>query len=259
MKQPRNYPKVASDMFFVQGTWAAGFLGVMIIVQIIKIITSYFNGNEVNTYFTATFIASNIFMLVIGIISAIGFIPHYVSNGITRKDYFKGTIIGTIGLSLVIPIISAIITGVIQLIINLFNLLVNISPFKNPIHEVDNHVVADIITSVIFTPYIELSSNWIVAILVFALNIFTYYVVGWLIGASFSRLGVIVGLFSIILGFIVVQAEDILLSVSLGLNVPNFVGELEIPIVLSIIAILLILSLCLWLIRQLTKNMIVKI
>ncbi|MCM3387172.1 hypothetical protein M3649_03380 [Ureibacillus chungkukjangi] len=258
MKQPRNYPKVASDMFFLQGTWASGFLGVMLIVQIIKMITSYFNGNEVNTFFTATFIASNIFMLVIGIISAVGFIPHYVSNGITRKDYFKGTIIGTIGLALVLPIISAVITGAIQLVINLLNLLINLESFENPLHEGDNHIVADIITSVIFTPYIELSSNWIAAILVFAINIFTYYVVGWLIGAAFSRFGVIVGLLFIILGFIVVQVEDIVLSISLGLNVPGFVDEIEIPIVISIVAILLILSICLWLIRQLTKRMIVK-
>lgn len=193
-------------------------------------------------------------MLVIGIISVVGFIPHYVSNGITRKDYFKGTIIGTIGLALVLPIISAVITGAIQLVINLFNLLINLESFENPLHEADNHIVADIITSVIFTPYIELSSNWIAAILVFAINIFTYYVVGWLIGAAFSRFGVIVGLLFIILGFIVVQVEDILLSISLGLNVPGFVDEIEIPIVISIVAILLILSICLWLIRQLTKE-----
>jgi hypothetical protein len=93
MKQPKNYPKVAIDMFFVQGIWASGFLGIMLLIQIVKSVLFIFNDNNgVNTYYDATFIASNIFMLVIGIISAVGFIPHYVSNGVTRKDYFKGGI-----------------------------------------------------------------------------------------------------------------------------------------------------------------------
>ncbi|QCR32247.1 hypothetical protein [Lysinibacillus sp. SGAir0095] len=258
MDQPRNFPKVASDMFFVQGIWASGFLGIMLIIQIIKTVMSSINGNEVNTYFVATFIASNIFMLVIGIISAYGFIPHFVSNGVTRKDYFIGTIFGTIGLALSIPIVSAIITSISKLIINLLNLQVTIGSFENRVTESDDHIIADLVTSVIFSPYIELSSSWLLAILVFALNIFTYYVAGWLIGAAFSRLGIIGGILSIIIGFIVIQTEDILLSTSLGLNVPSFALTIELPSIVSIMVILIIIALCLWIIRQLTKRMRVK-
>lgn len=259
MNQPRNFTKVASDMFFVQGMWAAGFLGVMLIVQIIKIVTATFSDHEVNAFFDATFIAANIFMLVIGIISAIGFIPHYVGNGVTRKDYFKGAILGTIGLSIAIPIVSAIVTSLFSLILNLLNLRINIVSFENNVNDPDGNIIGHLVTSVIFSPHIELSSSWLLAILIFALNIFTYYCAGWLIGSAFSRWGVIGGLLSIVIGFIVIQAEDILLSASLGLNVPSFLEDFEIPIVLSMVGIILVITICLWLIRQLTKRIIVKI
>jgi len=259
MNQPKNFPKVASDMFFVQGMWASGFLGVMLIIQIIKLVTSTFSNQEVNTFFVATFIASNIFMMVIGIISPIGFIPHYVGNGVTRKDYFKGTIVGTMGLSLAIPVVSAIVSSLLNVIVNLFNIQVTVASFENASNEADGNFVGDLVTSVIFSPHVEFSSNWLLAIFVFALNIFIYYVAGWLIGAAFSRLGVIGGLLSILIGFIVIQAEDILLSTSLGLNVPSFIGDIEIPFFVSIVGILLIVAICLWLIRQLTKRIIVKI
>lgn len=258
MKQPNNFPKVASDMFFVQGIWAVGFLGILLMIQVIKTVTSIANDGTVNTFFVSAFVASNIFMLVIGIISAVGFIPHFVSNGVTRKDYFKGTIAGTAVLALAIPIVSSLVTIVFSLILKLLNMQPQLQSMRNIESDPDGSLVADFILSIVFTPYVDYSTNWLLAILVFALNIFTYYIAGWLIGAAFSRFGVVSGILSVVLAFVLILAEDRLLSKGLGLTSPGFIVSVEIPLLVSIAASLLLNAVYLWFIRQLTKRMVVK-
>ncbi len=257
MNQPRIYLKVATDMFVTQWVWAFKFLSVVFIIQIIKTVIALLNGSEQSSYFDVTFVASNIFMLVIGIISAIAFLAHFVSNGVTRKDYFKGTLIGTVGVALAISVVSAIVSSLLELILKLVNLQPSIAPFNgNNSADFDN-LVAELVYSVIFTPYVDLGSNWLLSILVFALNIFTYYVAGWLIGAAFSRLGLL-GIVSILIAFILVYVEDLILSISLGLPVPSFAESLDVPVILSVIGVLVALGIVCWIIRQLTKRMIVK-
>ncbi|MDQ0227814.1 hypothetical protein [Metabacillus niabensis] len=257
MSQPRIYPKVATDMFFTQWVWAFNFLSVVFIIQIVRTVYALFNGSEQSSYFDVAFVGANIFMLVIGIISAIAFLPHFVSNGVTRKDYFKGTLIGTIGVALAIPVVSAIVSSLLEIILKLMNLLPSIAPYSGNNGADEDNLVAELVISVIFTPYVDLGSNWLVSILIFALNIFTYYVAGWLIGAAFSRLGLL-GIVSILLAFILVYVEDLLLSISLGLPVPSFVETLDVPVILSIIGVLVALGIVCWIIRLLTKRMIVK-
>src|SRR4051794_22873455 len=104
MKHKAVYPKVATDLFFVQLFWSFGFLGVLLVVHIIKIILGIMNGSEINNYFSIVYVAAHIFMLVIGIISVYGFLPHYVGNGVSRRDYFKGATLSTIALSITIPV-----------------------------------------------------------------------------------------------------------------------------------------------------------
>ena len=258
MQQPRNFPKVASDLFMVQGIWASGYLGIMLVVQIVKIILSLLSNNEVATFFDTTFIASNIFMLVIGIISVSGFLPHYVGQGVTRRDYFKGTILGAIGLALAISIVSAAVTGIFHVLTKLLKLQMDMTSLENVHIDEGGNVVGMFVKSVILTPHVELSSNWLLATLVFASNIFIYYVIGWLIGAAFSRLGAGKGILLMIAGILAIHAADILLSLSLGLEVPSFVAHFEMPFFVPLITLFLLIVACLWVIRLLTKRIIVK-
>lgn len=257
MSQPRIYPKVASDVFFAQGGWAASFLGIMLIIQVVKMVFATFNDSDPSSYYVATFIASNIFMLVIGIISPMGFLPHFVSNGVTRKDYFKGTIIGTIGVAFAIPIVSAVVSSLQNFIVKLLNMQVSMEPFVGKGADGEGDFASEIILSIIFTPYVDFESNWLLAIFVFAINLFTYYIAGWLIGSAFYRFGVL-GILSIPLAFILVYLEDLLLSISLGLPVPSFAGSIEISFLLSLLGIVLSIAIFCWGIRQLTKRVVVK-
>lgn len=254
----RIYSKVALDMFIIQGTWAFGFMTILFFIQCGKIVLSLFNDKSVNTYFDSLFFTSNIFMLVVGIISAVGVLSHYVGNGVTRKDFFKGTMIGTIGLSFVMPIVGTIVSSLLNFIVKLINMQVEIKPYDGLINEPDGNIVSDIILSVIFTPYEDPMGNWLLAIFILAINMFTYYVAGWLIGAAFGRFGIF-GILSIIFAFILIFIEDILISKGLGLPVSGFFQSTEVPLYLSIILTFALLFIYCWMVRLLTKRIIVKL
>ena len=168
MKQKAVYPKVATDLFWVQLFWSFGFLGVMFVIHIIKVILGIINGNEINNYFSIVYVAAHIFMLVIGIISVYGFFPHYVGNGVTRRDYFKGATLSTIALSITIPMIASIISVLERLFINLTNLYpVDSNPFISQGIAEESGLIGDIIKSVVIPPFVDLHDNWLLAILIF--------------------------------------------------------------------------------------------
>lgn len=261
MKQSSIFPKVVKDMFWVQLKWTFWFFGIMLAINIFNIVRSIIQGSNVDTYYNAVFVGANIFMFVIGIIS-IYFLSHYVEKGVTRKDYFKGSLLAAIGLSVVIPIISFCISIIIQFIINN---IVNIS-FNSPhmindvVQETDSHMIGDIVQSFILTPYIDPKSHFILAMAVFSLNIFMYYVIGWLISASFYRFETVIGLGFILIALIFLMIEDALLRISLDLPVLERFSTLQtIPQGLAVLSILAIILVSIWLIRLLTKRATIKI
>jgi len=261
MKQTAIFPKVANDMFWVQLFWALGFLGVMLVINIIKIIIATFQGNEPNSYYDSIFIAANIFMLVIGIL-AIYFLPHYVGNGVTRKDYYKGTLLASVGLSITIPIITICISLLEQMILkNIDKVSFKAANIINEVVlEIDSNIVGDIVQSIILTPYVDPQSNWFLAICVFSLNIFMYYLAGWLISTSFYRFGAGTGLGFIIIALIVLMLEDVLLRISLDLPIPSRFSTLgSLPLSITILSILFIIFISIWIIRLLTKRVTIKI
>ncbi|MBB6451181.1 hypothetical protein HNR44_003175 [Geomicrobium halophilum] len=62
-------------------------------------------------------------------------------------------------------------------------------------------VIAELVLSVILSPNVDPSGNWVLAIGVFALNIFIFYLLGWLISVGFKAGGTILGLVFIVLAF----------------------------------------------------------
>lgn len=261
MKQ-RNYPNVIKDMFWVQMSWAFGFLGIMLAINIFKIIQATIQGNGVDNYYNSVFVAANIFMLVIGIIS-IYFLPHYVENGVTRKDYFKGAFIASIGLSVVIPIVTIGISTLQLFILKNLDKIsfkeVDINSVVSEINSDVGDIVGDIVTSVILTPYIDPQSNLILAIGIFSLNIFMYYLIGWLISASFYRFNTLTGLGFILIALIIFTLEDTLLRITLDLPIASRFSTLEfLPLGVTVLGILFLIFVSIWIIRTLTKRVTIK-
>ena len=252
------YPKIATEMFWIQLFWALGYLGVMFVIHIVKIVVSLINNDGVSPYFANVYVTSNIFMLVIGIISTYGFLQYYVENGVTRKDYFKGAALASIGLSLSIPVVTSLISLLefaiakivsINFLVDKSMFLVESEDFGGPIKD----IFANVIISVVLPPSVSLTDHWLFAVLVLALNLFCFYLIGWFISASFYRLGA-VGLVSIIISFIIVFLYDFLLRTVLNLPAVAMLVDIQVPMVVAAIGIIIIISIILWMIRQLTKR-----
>ena len=259
MKSKAIYPKVAADMLTVLGTWVLGFLGVMILVQAGKTVVAFINGSEVDTYFNAVFIASNIAMFVIGIISTY-FLHHYVENGVTRKDYFKGALVASVGLSIALPIMAFLVSKLGEFIVmNIDKVALKQADINSAVMETDGNIVGNIVQAFIIAPHIDPSSNWLLAITTLSLNILFFFLVGWFIGASFYRFHVVIGLGSILVGIIIITIKDSLLRLALDLPLPDQYISLDfLPSSASIPILLLLLGLLAWLIRSITKRVSIK-
>jgi len=257
MRKLSIYQKVATDLFWVQLFWAFGFLGVTFMIHLIKLVIGVNNGSEVNSYFDSVFIPSNIFMLVIGIISVYGFLQHFVSNGVTRQDYFTGAAIAAVGLSIALPVIASVVTAIELFVVKLMDLVVFTRGNINQA-DLDENLIGEIVQSIIFSPFVDLQGNVILAIFTFSLNLFTYYLIGWLIGACFYRFGVIAGLGSILLSLVILSIQDSLLRVALKLPAITFYALPDLPVFVVILVIFILFGLILWMIRQCTKRVTIK-
>lgn len=256
MKQINHFPKVAFDMFIMQLVWTMGFLGIMLIIHIVKIVMmTFFGGDAVDTFYNSVYIPANIFMLVIGII-CIYFLPHYVENGVTRKDYFKGALLASIGLSIALPVLAFIVSSISNLIIKINYREAEIN---SVVQEMDSGIIGNIVQTIILSPHVDSGSNWIIAIAVFSLNIFMYYLLGWLISASFYRSDFIIGIFSIIGSIILLMLGDTMIRITLGMPIfVRFVALTQLPSSITLFVLLLVILLAVWIIRQLTKRVTIK-
>jgi len=203
-------------------------------------------------------------MLVIGIIT-ISFLTYYVENGITRKNYFYGNAIASIGLSIVIPILIYALNLAEKFIINKFtSTVINENVLGEALEEVaidmNGNIIGEIIQSFIFSPSISPASSLLLSLALFSLNIFVFYIIGWLIGAAFKRLGVIGGILFIFIGLAIAALKDSMIR--LAMDIPllgNFSFLNIIPDTLALPVVLVLIVVTFIFIRLLTKKTPIKI
>ena len=219
--KPVSFTKTGLDLLAMQMIWTFWALGIFMVINIVQKI---FLSSNMDSFYSAGYIGSNIYMFVIGII-AISLLTYYVENGITRKNYFYGNVIASIGLSIILPIILYLISLVEVFIINRFTkLTLDIgmldSVMTEVVTDVDGNIIAEIVLSMILTPVVGIETNLVLSLAIFSLNILVFYIVGWLMGAAFQRLGVIGGLLFIAIGIAVIGVKDSMLR--LALDAPLF-------------------------------------
>src|SRR5690625_4029972 len=229
----------------------------------IQTIQIFFMSN-VDSFYNASYISSNIYMFVIGII-AISFLTYYVEHGITRKNYFYGNVIASIGLSIILPVILYLISFVEGFIINRFT---SLTLDKNTLDgvmtevvtDVDGNIIAEIVLSMIMTPFINPETNLFLSLALFSLNIFVFYIVGWLIGSTFKRLGVIGGILFIVIGVALIAVKDSMIRLVMDIPLFENFSILEVvPNSLALPIVFLVILLIFCLIRLLTKRATINI
>lgn len=258
--KPITFPKIGLDLLVMQMIWSLWALGIFVLINIIQKIFM----SRVDSIYIAGSIASNIYMLVIGII-AISFLTYYVENGITRKNFFYGNVIASIGLSIIVPIILYVLSLVEGFIINLFSsLTIDQNTLDGVLTEVvsdvDGNIIAEIVLSMVFTPFINLETNLLLSLALFSLNILVFYIIGWLIGAAFKRLGVIGGILLIFIGIAFIAVKDSMIRLTMDIPLFENFSVLEVvpkPLALPVVFIVILLTF--FLIRLLTKRTAIKI
>lgn len=232
--------KAAFDMSRMQISWAFWFIAISLLIYLLTPLTGInvmaknqlgeFVERIVNRNWEGevelpgpfgymTFIShpSKIFMLVCGITSVYSFMAFYVKQGITRKTYFYGSMISSVVLASGI----ALAAGLIFVVETVF--LGSEQGFATP---------------------------WVAAMLVHGLFLFSYFVFGWVIGASFYR-SAENGLLSILLTLAMAFASESLLNGAL-MDRWNLPESLE--LIVSWTGMALLLGLALGIVRMTTRN-----
>lgn len=207
--------KITVDLYAVQMKWVAWCLPIVYIFYFA--VAWFLNEPEIRSLslITFTFQAATIFMLVCGILSSLAFLPMYVKHGITRKSYFQGALLSSIGLAITIIGITAFLTWVISL-------------FK-----------INIFTEVVLSSLGE--NSWLLTITSYIIVVIIYFLAGWLVGLGFYRYGGAGGFVSIVIALAIISLNDLLWAFStpkpimglLNLNIP--VPHIAIAMVGSIV------------------------
>ncbi len=214
------FSKVAIDMYTEQMKWTLWFMVFILAAQIAHIILVISPLNIESTlrnFLPFLYGSAKIYMLIIGIFSY-GFLTFYVTQGVTRRDYFIGSSLAAIGLSITIIIIGVILTGLQFMILD----RIIDYPMTGPLF--DNHGFLQPVY--------------------YNMNIFIFYLIGYLIGIGYYRFGWIIGF-----AFVAFAILSIILTETLLKSQPAiaFTG------LLALTATILIF------IRQITKRMAVKV
>jgi len=253
MKKTVSFRTTAFDLLWIQLTITFWYLGIFSLINIGKLIF----GSGVSSFYSTGYMSSNIFMLIVGII-AINFLPYFVENGITRKNYFLGNTIASIGLSIILPIIIYAINLLEKLIVNNFTTIALKGRSLDEI-DMDGNFIGDIVQSIIITPFINPESNLILSLALFSLHIFVFYIIGWLIGAAFYRLGAIGGIIFVLIGVALLSIKDSMIRLALDVPLfPSFEALDFVPKSLALPLVAIVILVTLILIRLLTKRVAIK-
>ncbi|XID90650.1 Tat pathway signal protein [Paenibacillaceae bacterium WGS1546] len=230
MRKSSAAAKISMEMFYHQGTWALGYFVVFLAIYMI----GSFVGGFTEDLFSVAYRSTNGFMLVIGIISSFGFLSYYVKNGITRKAFFRGAASAACLLSLALTLAVA----VVSLVLEQLNLWIS---SESPI-------------------LAFFDGNWTVALASYAIQIFFYYLAGWLIGTGFYRYDWIRGLGFIAAAIALIGVMDVLWTFELA----SLWGRLslesvEITLPASFAGSLVLIAAALAAIRLSTRNIAIKL
>ncbi|WP_411953997.1 hypothetical protein ACKXGF_12265 [Alkalibacillus sp. S2W] len=229
---------VAGGQYVEQLKWALWFIiiGGVLVRGVLLVVADQVDDqlNEVAEMTLLEFMAeaSTVFMLVIGLMSVFVFLSYFGQNGITRWEYFFGTLMSGIGLALTLPIAFILLNLVEMLIIPWVPLTIDVAT-------------------------LSLGSTAMIS-LEYILTLMIHFMFGWFITIGFYRYNWMIGLVFIgvvIYGGMMTEALwDDEKYVFFGLA--SEPSDLPLPIVTAIAVGLILLFA--WINRRLTKDIAIK-
>lgn len=235
-KSKLRHSKVAVDMFRTHFMWSLWYLAIMFIIHMLIGYLSQVREMDLNFMDSVTG-SAKIFMLIVVWFVSYGYLGTYVTNGITRKEFFTGSAIAAGGISLIVMVIAAAVTEIQRLI--------RLTPWVS--HGAN-------------IAYMERTELLIVPVLSMTLILFCYYTAGWIISMGFYRHGKVRGIPFVGLGAVYLAITDILWNglyepVTSVLGISPFTPSL----LVSFGGTLFLIALGLALVRVLTLGVAVKL
>ena len=187
MTSPR-YRRVAAAVFSDMFKWSLWFFSILLTIHVIRVFWLNGDTNQIEGFFVFSQYSVNIFMLVVGIMSAYVFMSRHIQQGISRRDSYLGTALAAIALSLFATLVPLVINGLQHLLAESISLPVELD------------------TASAF----ETTGGWFAAAIALFLNTLTFYLAGWIISIGYYRFGWIAGFGFIALSFIIFGLNDYL-------------------------------------------------
>lgn len=198
--------KIGMDLFYIQMIWTSWFLGITFTIHLVQLIISIYNGSKMSSYFASLYFSGNIYMFIIAIIATCIVLPLYVQNGVTRKDFFYGSLLSTLALAILIPLIGLLVSLIEMFIVNVANLpsdVFDMTGFGSDDNDFANVPLIARVFLTFFVPPFMAGKGLLLHFLLSILNLCFYYLNGWMIGAAFYRLGALFGIGTIIFSIII--------------------------------------------------------
>jgi len=236
------------------------FIGIILIINVILFVFSLIQGGSFSTFSYST---ASIYMLIMGFIAAYHYFPMYVQLGITRKNSFLGNMYGAILGALVLVIFLLLISGLEHFLVQVFNFSAeagltsfeSLFGFAEGSERQINHFLFE---NTIFASL----SRIILTAATFWGTILLTYSIGWMIGTSFYKPGIVGKISTIITGITFALILDVFWGED---GLVSFLPELATEGLLftrwaiGISGTLLMIGISLWIIRKLTKRIPIKL
>ncbi len=197
MKDNSASPKIAKDTFLIQLNWAIWFISI--VFAIFVVVRVFFNHTDVIdvNFLSIALPPSKIFMLVTGIMVCFTFLEYFISLRATRKQFFKGIVLSSIGVAIVITVFTFILQGLAYVLGEFTPLnLGQLGVFEN---------------------------EGILFIVQHIMMLIAYYSAGWIISIGFYRYG-IGGLLFVLIGLAVISGVELLWEGNLSNTILNWLN-----------------------------------
>ncbi|AUD13199.1 MULTISPECIES: hypothetical protein [Planococcus] len=187
MTSPR-YRRVAAAVFSDMFKWSLWFFSILFVIHLVRVFWLNGDTNQIEGFFVFSQYSVNIFMLVVGIMSAYVFMSRHIQQGVSRKDSYLGTALAALALSAFATLVPLAVNGLQHLLAETISLPVEL----------------DTVSA------FETTGGWFAAAIALFLNTLTFFLAGWVISIGYYRFGWIAGFGFIALSFVIFGLNDYL-------------------------------------------------
>ena len=215
--------KIASDVTWTISEWTLGYLLVLFVIYIGSLFFLTYIGMSNQSFLVFTYPSSHFYMIVVGVSTAIYFMPTYVKLGVTRKNAFLGTVGGVFSSSLLLILATVVITFIVQGIISIFSISLEWeSSLFNTIMGVSEQIPAQEYQALFGDSLLAVINRGLITFLTYWVSLALHISVGWLMSTGFYTGGFLRGILTVLGGLIIISVNQVFWGEAIMSILPQF-------------------------------------